>query len=87
MHGYCIEIRDKGSPPLYFHETAIPGVYSDFRLNWTRRRAKRRGRGGKEGEGGSDIGLGHLLGGALAPETSRPIAGKMRNCQQTEAGS
>ena len=65
------------SLPFSFHETAIPGVYSDFRLNWTRRRAKR---GGKEGEGGSDIGLGHLLGGALAP----PCAGKMRNCEQTE---
>ena len=35
--------------------------------------------GGKEGEGGSDIGLGHLLGGALP---SPPCAGKMRNCQQ-----
>ena len=45
------------------------------------------GEGWKGGEGGSDIGLGHLLGGALAPETSRPIAGKMRNCEQTEAGS
>ena len=30
---------------LCFHETAIRGFYSDFRLNWTRRRAKR----GKEG--------------------------------------
>ena len=35
--------------PLFFHETVIPGVYSDFRLNWTRRRAKRGRRGGKEG--------------------------------------
>ena len=32
---------------LCFHETAIRGFYSDFRLNWTRRRAKR----GKEGRG------------------------------------
>ena len=76
VHGNSRQVKGSWNPSSLFpsmrelfHPAA--GVYSDFRLNWTRG-------GRKEGEGeGFDIGRGHLLRG--------DSAGKMRNCQQTEA--
>ena len=76
VHGNSRQVKGSWNPSSLFpsmrelfHPAA--GVYSDFRLNWTRGARK-------EGEGeGFDIGRGHLLRG--------DSAGKMRNCQQTEA--